>query len=115
MAYNVSASGGQGDGALPVIGLAIKFGEQEFTTIHAPFLAVMACPHDYSDLARRDAKAAADLKTRDQARCTEQVSFLKAHNPSGHVVVIPNTDHQIVRTNEADVVRAMQTFLSTLK
>ena len=114
MAYNVSASGGQGDPALPPIGLAIKFGEERFTTVHPPMLAVMACPHDYSQLAQRDPKAAALLKAKDQARCTEQIASLKAHNPSAQVVVVPNADHQIVRTNEADVLRAMLTFLTKL-
>jgi non-heme chloroperoxidase len=114
MAYNISASGGQGDAALPVIGLAVKFGEQRFTTVRAPFLAIMACPHDYSDLAKRNAEAANTLKTRDRDRCMDQINSLKANNPSAQVVVIPNADHQIVRTNEADVVRAMQAFLSSL-
>jgi non-heme chloroperoxidase len=115
MAYNVSASGGQGDPALPPIGLAIKFGEENFTTVHTPMLAVMACPHDYSQLALRNPKAAALLKANDQARCTEQIKSLKAHDASAQVVVLPNADHQIVRTNEADVVRAMSTFLAKLQ
>jgi non-heme chloroperoxidase len=114
MAYNVSASGGQGDPALPPIGLAIKFGEEKFTTVHTPMLAVMACPHDYSQLALRNPKAAALLKAKDQARCTEQITSLKAHNPSAQVVVLPNADHQIVRTNEADVLRAMLPFVAKL-
>jgi non-heme chloroperoxidase len=114
MAYNVSASGGQGDPALPPIGLAIKFGEEKFTAVCTPMLAVMACPHDYGQLAIRNPKAAALLKAKDQARCTEQISSLKAHNPSAQVVVLPNADHQIVRTNEADVLRAMLPFLAKL-
>lgn len=115
MAYNVSASGGQGDPALPPIGLAIKFGEEKFTTVHTPMLAVMACPHDYGQLALRNPKAAALLKAKDQARCTEQIHSLKAHNRSAQVVVLPNGDHQIVRTNEADVLRAMLAFLTKLQ
>ena len=114
MAYNVSASGGQGDPALPPIGLAIKFGEERFATVHPPMLAVMACPHNYSQLAQRDPKAAALLKAKDQARCTEQIASLKAHNPSAQVVVVPNADHQIVRTNEADVFAQCFTFLAKL-
>ena len=78
-------------------------------------LAVMACPHDYSQLAAQNAKAAAVLKAQDQARCTQQINSLKANNPSARVVVVPNADHQIVRTNEADVVRAMNSFLAKLQ
>jgi non-heme chloroperoxidase len=114
MAYNVSAAGGQGDPALPRVGLAVKFGEEKFTAVHVPMLAIMACPHDYSELARRNPEAAANLKSRDHERCTEQIRFLKKTNPSAQVAVLPNADHQIVRTNEADVVRAMYAFLAKL-
>ncbi len=115
MADNVAESGTQGDPALPPIGLAVKFGEEKFTSVHAPMLAIMACPHDFSQLALQNPKGAALLKTRDQARCTEQIESLKAHNPSAQVVVLRNADHQVVRTNEADVVRAMQAFLAKLQ
>ncbi len=115
LAYNIEASGGQGDPAPPAVGLAVIFGEQRFTAVRSPFLAVMACPHDFSGLARQNLRAAAALKERDEARCRAQIASLKAHYPSGQVVVIPNADHQIVRTREADVVRAMQAYLSAVK
>jgi pimeloyl-ACP methyl ester carboxylesterase len=115
MAYNVSASGGQGDPALPLIGLAIKFGEAKFTTVRTPMLAVIACPHDYGELALRNPKAADLLKAKDQARCTEQIKSLKSHNSSAQVVIFPNADHQIVRTNEPEVVSAMNAFLAKLQ
>lgn len=114
MAFNVSASSSGGDPTLPPIGLAVKFGQQRFATVHVPLLAVMACPHDYSELAQRNAKAAALLKAQDQARCTQQIKSLKSTNASADIVVVPNADHQIVRTNEADVVRAMNAFLAKL-
>jgi non-heme chloroperoxidase len=115
MADNVADSGTQGDPALPPIGLAVKFGEEKFTTVHAPVLAIMACPHDYRPLALENPKGAALLKKRDQARCTQQIKSLKAQNLSAQVIVVPNADHQIVRTNEADVVPAMRTFLAKLR
>jgi non-heme chloroperoxidase len=115
MAYNVAESGTQGDPALPPIGLAVKFGEEKFTTVHDPVLAIIACPHDYSQLALQNPKGAALLKTRDQGRCTQQIKSLKAHDPSAQVIVVPNADHQIVRRDEADVVRAMRMFLANLR
>lgn len=115
MAFNVSTSGSGGDPTLQAVGLAVKFGQERFTTVHVPMLAVMACPHDYSQLAEQNAKAAAVLKAKDQARCTKQINSLKTSNPSARVVVVPNADHQIVRTNEADVVRAMNAFLTKLQ
>jgi pimeloyl-ACP methyl ester carboxylesterase len=115
MAFNVSASGRGGDPRLPPVGLAVKGGQERFTTVHVPMLAVMACPHDYSQLAEQNAKVAAVLKAKDQARCAQQINSLKTSNPSARVVVVPNADHQIVRTNEADVVRAMNAFLAKLQ
>jgi pimeloyl-ACP methyl ester carboxylesterase len=77
MAFNVSASGRGGDPTLPAVGLAVKFGQERFTTVHVPMLAVMACPHDYTQLAEQNAKPAAVLKAKDQARCTKQINSLE--------------------------------------
>ena len=75
-------------------------------------LAVMACPHDYGQLEQSNPKAAAQLKSRDRERCTEQIQFLKAKNPGVQVVVLPNADHQLIRTNQTEVVVAMRAFLA---
>jgi non-heme chloroperoxidase len=77
-------------------------------------LAIMACPHDYSRLAQTNPKAAATLTARDKTRCTRQIQFLKSHVTSAQVVDLPNADHDVVRSNEADVVRAMNAFLAKL-
>lgn len=79
-----------------------------------PMLAIMACPHDYSRLAQTNPKAAATLTSRDKTRCTRQIQFLKSHVTSAQVVDLPNADHDVVRSNEADVVRAMNAFLAKL-
>ena len=115
MAYNVSASGGPGDPALPPVGLAVKFGEEKFTTVHAPMLAIMACPHAFAPLAQINAKGAAILAAKDRVRCTEEAQFLRAHVPSAQIVLLPNADHYIYHSNEADVVRAMHAFLAKLR
>jgi pimeloyl-ACP methyl ester carboxylesterase len=114
MADNVAMAGGREDPAPPPVGLAVLFGEEKFTTVHAPMLAIMACPHAFAPLAQINAKAAAILTAKDRARCTEQIQFLKAHVPSAQIVVLPNADHYIYHSNEADVVRAMHTFLAKL-
>jgi pimeloyl-ACP methyl ester carboxylesterase len=114
MADNVAMAGGREDPAPPPVGLAIFFGKEKFTTVHAPMLAIMACPHAFAPLAQIDAKAAAILTAKDRVRCTEQLQFLKAHVPSAQIVVLPNADHYIYHSNEADVIRAMQAFLAKL-
>ena len=114
MADNVTIAGLAGDPAPPRVGLAIRFAATKFTTVDAPMLAIMACPHDYSRLTRTNPKAAATLTDRDQARCMRQIQFVKSHVASAQVVNLPNADHDVVRSNEADVVRAMNAFLAEL-
>jgi len=108
------AMAGRGDPAPPPVGLAIFFGKEKFTTVHAPMLAIVACPHAFAPLAQIDAKAAAIATAKDRARCTDQIQSLKAHVPSAQIVVLPNADHYIYHSNEADVVRAMEAFLAKL-
>ncbi len=114
MADNVAMAGGREDPAPPPIGLAILFGKEKFTTVHAPMLAIMACPHAFAPLAQINAKGAAILAAKDHVRCTEEVQFLKAHVPSAKIVVLPNADHYIYHSNKTDVVRAMRAFLARL-
>jgi non-heme chloroperoxidase len=114
MADNVATAGGPGDPAPPRVGLAMRFGATKFTTVHAPMLAIMACPHDFSRLAQTNPKAAATLTARDKTRCTRQIQFLKSHVTSAQVVDLPKADHDVVRSNEADVIRAMNAFLARL-
>jgi non-heme chloroperoxidase len=114
MADNVAMAGGREDPAPPPVGLAMFFGKEKFTTVHAPMLAIMACPHTFAPLAQIDAKAAAVATDKDRARCTDQIQSLKAHVPSAQIVVLPNADHDIYHSNEADVVRAMDAFLAKL-
>jgi non-heme chloroperoxidase len=114
MADNVAMAGGREDPAPPPVGLAIFFGKEKFATVHAPMLAIMACPHAFAPLAQINAKGAAILAAKDRVRCTEEVQFLKAHVPSAQIVVLPNADHYIYHSNETDVVRAMRAFLARL-
>ena len=114
MADNVAMAGGREDPAPPPVGLAIFFGKAKFTTVHAPMLAIVACPHAFAPLAQIDAKAAAIATAKDRARCTDQIQSLRAHVPSAQIVVLPNADHYIYHSNEADVVRAMDAFLAKL-
>jgi non-heme chloroperoxidase len=78
-------------------------------------LAIMACPHAFAPLAQINAKGAAILAARDRVRCTEEAQFLRAHVPSAQIVLLPNADHYIYHSNEAEVVRAMHAFLAKLR
>ena len=54
-------------------------------------------------------------RARDLAITGAQVKAFKTGVPSARVVTIPNADHFIFRSNEADVLREINLFTSTLK
>jgi hypothetical protein len=62
-----------------------------------------------------------DAATREAAQARElavagaQVKAFETGVPSARVVTLPNADHFIFRSNEADVLREMNLFISTLK
>ncbi len=97
------------------IGAAVNFGMEKYTSIPVPILAIFACPHDWSrffpnDPARRVARLAAD-----KARCSAQAQAFEHGVPTAHVVLIPNADHYVYRSNETQVIDDMNKFLSTLR
>jgi non-heme chloroperoxidase len=94
----------------PPIGLAIKFGEQKYTQIPVPILAVVVCPHNFDDL-RDKPKIEAAIVAEDSVRCTAQADAFEAGVPSAHVVRLRNTDHYVFKSNESDVIREMNAFL----
>jgi non-heme chloroperoxidase len=97
----------------PIIG-AIQFGEQKYTEIHGPILAIFACPHNFDLVAKDNPNAKAELVANDLSRCTAQADAFAAGVPSAHIVRLPNADHYVFRSNEADVLREMNAFLAKL-
>jgi non-heme chloroperoxidase len=93
---------------------AIVSGEHKYTDIKIPCLAFFAVPHDLSrafpgDAARHAAVVAADLD-----RQTRLANAFEAGVPSAKVIRLPNANHYIFRSNEAEVFRAMNDFLDKL-
>ena len=87
-------------------------GMQKYTSITVPVLAIYAFPHDLrsmpDDAARKKAADSDAIITGEQSRAFE------AGVPSARVVVLPNADHYVFRSNEADVLREINTFLQAL-
>jgi non-heme chloroperoxidase len=98
----------------PPIGAAINFGVEKYTTIPAPILAIFACPHDWSHFFPNDPKRRAERLAADTAMCTAQADAFQHGVPSAQVVRIPNADHYIYRSNDAQVIEQMKKFLHTL-
>ena len=86
--------------------------EQKYTKITTPCLAIFAVPHDEAvptDPTHQAAAAAFELK-----RSTDMSNAFAVGVPSAKVIRLPNADHYIFRSNEAEVLRAMNDFLGKL-
>ena len=82
----------------PVI-VAILDGQQKYTHINVPVLAIFNVPH-----------SPAFLRTMENL-----AHAFETHVPNVRIVRIPNADHYLFRTNEADVLRDMNDFISNLQ
>ena len=75
---------------------AIQFGWEKHTQIHVPILAIFAVP---------DAP---------KTRIRNQINAFESGLPAAHVVRLKNAGHFVFNSNEADVLREMNAFLSKL-
>lgn len=98
---------------LPAPEQAILAGMQKYTAINVPILAIYAVPHDPGPQFKGDrAKAEADdLATGAGA----QANAFEKGLPSARVVRLAHADHYVFRSNEADVLREMNAFISSLQ
>ena len=80
---------------------AIIAGNQKYTEIHVPILAIFSVPHGHSTVD-------SDTNTDAQARAFEQGL------PDARVVRVPHAHHYVYMSNQEDVLREMRTFLASL-
>jgi non-heme chloroperoxidase len=78
---------------------SIDDGEQQFSTLNCPILAFFAVPASENQTMRTN---------------VIQANAFEKGVPSAHVVRIPNADHYIYRTNEAEVEREMNAWMDQL-
>lgn len=97
---------------LPPIIEAIMTGVQKYTKIAPPMLAIFAVPADASQLADETRRVETETRNRKQAA---QVKAFEGGLPAARVVRIPNANHYVFLSNEADVLREMNTFIAGLK
>jgi non-heme chloroperoxidase len=98
----------------PPIIAAIQFGEQKYTKIDTPILAIFAVPHNFDAAFKNNPAGKAAMVAADSARASAQANAFEAGLPSAHVVRLPNASHYVFKSNEADVMREMNTFLAKL-
>jgi non-heme chloroperoxidase len=95
--------------------VAIFEGEQKYTDIRVPILAIFAVPHDLGSGFKNDPASLAAWEAMDTAQTGAQAKAFESALPSARVVRLPHANHYAFQSNEADVLREMNTFLATLK
>jgi len=96
----------------PVVAMAR--GQQKFTKMTVPVLAIFAYRHQLPEdgmLHDEQRRKAADATT---VFTEEHVEALKAVVPSAHIVRIPNADHFVFKSNEQEVLREVNNFIDAL-
>lgn len=104
----------QASSAIPEAAQAIQIGEQKYTNIPVPILAIYAIPHDLGPLPGVDATARAAFEASDEAVTNAQAKAFESGLPSARVVRLPHANHYVFLSNEADVLREMADFLGRL-
>jgi non-heme chloroperoxidase len=97
-----------------ISGSAILHGEQRYTAIRCPVLAIFSEPHAFSPGSSISPKEKTEAEAADVARVEPQAKAFEALGPNVLVVRIPHADHYVFRSNEADVLREMSAFIANL-
>ena len=93
---------------------AIFDSPQKYTKIPVPVLAIYALPQRLGPEFGTDPATRAAAQARQFALASAQANAFEIGVPSARVVRLPNADHNVLRSNEADVLREMKMFISTL-
>lgn len=96
------------------INAAILKGFEIYSGVHCPVLAIFADPHTLPPNAPDGPAKRAAAIAEDKARVSEQADAFQAGNPSATVIRIPNASHFVFRSNEAEVLRAIDVFVAGL-
>jgi pimeloyl-ACP methyl ester carboxylesterase len=96
------------------INAAMNFGMQEYTSIPVPALAIYACPHNWDRLPDDGSGRKAALIADDKVHCNAWADNFNHGVPGARIVIIPNADHYLYLSNEAQVVAEINAFLASL-
>jgi pimeloyl-ACP methyl ester carboxylesterase len=98
-----------------VVNQAIMAGEQKYTNIPVPILAIYAVPHELGPKVGNDPGVRAAVEARDEAWAGAQAKAFETGVPSARVVRLPHANHYVFKSNEADVLREMNAFIGSLQ
>ena len=97
---------------VPFAPSAIIRGEQKYTDIPVPVLAIFASPHASANLQMSEDKKKEYIAI-DQEESVAQAKAFE-HLKSAKVLMLPNANHFIFFSNEQEVEKAVRDFLATL-
>src|SRR5262245_36857527 len=97
----------------PAVQQAMIMGQQKYTDLRVPILAIFALPHSPGAFAQNDPRLPA-YETWDMAATGTQARALETGVPSARVVRLPKANHYVFLSHEADVLREIRTFLQGL-
>ena len=92
---------------------AILEGHQRYTTISAPMLAIVALPHRMRPRVASDPRQLAQWQTWE-AQDAAHTDAVERSIAGVRVVRLPNADHFVHQSNEADVLREIRAFIARL-
>ena len=93
--------------------LAVIHGEQRYTEIKCPVLAIFAEPHSLDPSTSPKDRATSDAVDAESVEINAKA--FEELGPNVQVVRIPHADHSVFRSNEAEVLREMDTFIAALR
>jgi pimeloyl-ACP methyl ester carboxylesterase len=93
---------------------ALLGGEEKYTSVHAPVLAIFAAPHEASPAVAKDPAARAKADSAELAWVLPQIAAFRRGVPNARVVVLPNANHYVFNSNEAEVLRDIRAFIDGL-
>jgi pimeloyl-ACP methyl ester carboxylesterase len=83
----------------------IYAGARKYTRINGPVLAIYAAPH---------LETPPEMLARDSATAVAYAAGLKRAAPAARVVLLRNASHTLWESHEADVLREIRAFISSL-
>ena len=90
-------------------------GEQKFTTIRGPVLAIFAAPREPSAALLKDSVALAKSDSTYLADVMPRITAFERGTPGARVIRIPHSNHYVFRSNEAEVLREVFAFIDGLR
>lgn len=94
--------------------MAMQLGEQEFGGVKCPVLAIYADPHSFGNRFKNNPAALKAALSKDEARTSAQADAFQKANPQATVLRIKDASHAIFDSNQAEVLKAMNTFIASL-